>query len=93
MVSSRATTTGQGACMAAYRLTEPSAMAPNPPPPRAPTTSMAAPAALAISAVAGAPVSSSVSAGSRGATSPACLAAADSAATEILPHEMGHGGR
>ena len=46
LVSSLTTTTGQRACMAAYRLTEPSSMAAIPPEPRAPTTSMSAPEPL-----------------------------------------------
>jgi hypothetical protein len=42
MVSSRTTTTGQTAWVAAYRLTEPRIMALNPPAPREPSTSIMA---------------------------------------------------
>ena len=41
--------------MAAYLLTEPSSIAANPPDPRAPTTSMSAPAPLSVTASAGGP--------------------------------------
>jgi len=45
-VSSRTTTTGQDAWMAAYRLTDPSSSAVNAPAPRDPTTSISAPEPL-----------------------------------------------
>ena len=83
MVSSRTTTTGQGAQVATYRLTEPSIIAANPPAPRAPTTSMEAPEPLSATATAGGPDSRRVSTGRPGATSSDRVMAASSARADI----------
>ena len=55
VVSSRTTTTGHGAWVAAYRLTDPRISALNAPTPREPTTSISAPDPLSATAWAGAP--------------------------------------
>ena len=73
--SSRMTTTGLDAWLAAYRLTEPSSRAVNAPVPREPSTSISAPAPLSVTACAVGPVSSSVS-----ISTPAAALAARSAA-------------
>ena len=52
---SRTTTTGHGAWVAAYPLTDPRTMAANAPTPREPTTSISAPDPLAVTASAGGP--------------------------------------
>ena len=65
--SSRMTTTGQDAWLAAYRLTEPSSRAVNAPMPREPSTSISAPAPHSVTACAAGPVSWSVS-----ISTPAC---------------------
>jgi hypothetical protein len=69
MLSSRTTTTGLGARLATYLLTEPSAIATKPHAPRAPTTSMDASAPFSATASAGGPDSSPVVSGRPGATS------------------------
>ena len=83
MLSSRTTTTGQGARVAAYLLTEPSTIAANPPAPRAPTTSMDAPAPLSATASAGGPDSRPVVMGRPWATSSDRVMAASSARAAI----------
>ena len=80
MVSSRTTTTGQVAWVAAYRLTEPRISALNPPAPREPSTSIRASCPQSTRALAGAVCSISlVSMATPEAAPAAWLAAADSA--------------
>jgi len=83
VVSSRTTTTGQGAQVATYRLTEPSIIAANPPAPRAPTTRTEASEPQSATATAGGPVSRPVSTGRPGASSSARVMAAASARADI----------
>ena len=64
--------------MATYRLTEPSIIAANPPAPRAPTTSIEAPAPLSATATADGPDRRRVSTGRPGATSSDRMMAASS---------------
>jgi hypothetical protein len=71
MAARRATITGHAARIAAYRLTDPRTIAANPPAPRAPTTSMAAPEPQAATARAGGPDSRLVVISRPGATSSA----------------------
>ena len=83
MLSSRTTTTGHGARVATYLLTEPSTIAAKPPAPRAPTTSMDASAPLSATASAGGPDSRPVVTGRPGATSSDRVMAASSARAAI----------
>ena len=88
MLSSRTTTTGHGARVAAYLLTEPSIIAAKPPAPRAPTTSMDASEPLSATAKAGGPDSRPVLTGSPGATSSDRVMAASSARAAIPRSEL-----
>ena len=67
-ISSRTTTTGLDAWVAAYRLTEPRIIAANAPTPREPTTSISAPDPAAVTASAGPPCRWSASISRSGAT-------------------------
>ena len=83
-VSSRTTTTGPDAWLAAYRLTEPSTIAVKAPRPREPTTSISAPAPASVTAWAGCPLSWSVSISRPGAVLAARSAAAARAPSRSL---------